>query len=77
MKKKLRSLFRIVFGRTAFVILGLALQMWVFVEAFRILNGHLHYFYILCILLSAAAVIAILNEPLTPALRWPGSSLCW
>lgn len=47
MKKKLRSLFRIVFGRTAFVILGLALQMWVFVEAFRILNGHLHYFYIL------------------------------
>ena len=69
MKKKLRSLFRIVFGRTAFVILGLALQMWVFVEAFRILNGHLHYFYILCILLSAAAVIAILNEPIDSSFK--------
>ena len=46
MKKKLRGLFRIIFGRTAFVMAGLGLQLWVFIAAFKFLNGYLHYFYI-------------------------------
>lgn len=69
MKKKLRSLFRIIFGRTAFVILGLGLQLWVFIAAFQFLDGYLHYFYVLCVLLSALAVIAILNEPIDSSFK--------
>lgn len=69
MKKKLRGLFRIIFGRTAFVMAGLGLQLWVFIAAFKFLNGYLHYFYILCVLLSALAVIAILNEPIDSSFK--------
>ena len=61
MKKKLRGLFRIIFGRTAFVMAGLGLQLWVFIAAFKFLKGYLNYFYIICVLFCCLGVIAILN----------------
>ena len=61
MKKKLRGLFRIIFGRTAFVMAGLGLQLWVFIAAFKFLNWYLQYFYIIFVLFIYLAVIANLN----------------
>ena len=43
-----RSLFRIIFGRTTFVILGLLLQIAFFFSIFRWLGNYIHFVYICC-----------------------------
>ena len=59
--KKLRGLFRIIFGRTAFVVLFMAIQVGILFGAFRWLEEYMHIVYAISILLSAAVIIYIFN----------------
>lgn len=43
--KKLRGLFRIIFGRTAFVVLFMAIQVGILFGAFRWLEEYMHIVY--------------------------------
>lgn len=65
--KKLRGLFRLIFGRTAFVMLSLAVQIGILFSAFRWLD--MHIMYVVFILLSAFAIIYILNEPINASFK--------
>ena len=65
--KKLRGLFRLIFGRTAFVILFLAIQIGILFSAFRWLD--MHTMYVVFILLSAFAIIYIFNEPINSSFK--------
>ena len=76
MMKKLRGLFRIIFGRTAFVILFMAIQLGILFGVFRWLEDYVHIIYVVSILLSAVVII-FSTSPSIPALRWPGSCPCW
>ena len=40
--KKMRGLFRIIFGRTAFVVLFMAIQVGILFGAFRWLEEYMH-----------------------------------
>ena len=64
-----RSLFRIVFGRTTFVILGLLLQIAFFFSIFRWLGNYIHFVYITYVLVSSSVVIAILNRPMDSSFK--------
>ena len=64
MMKKLRGLFRIIFGRTAFVILFMAIQLGILFGVFRWLEDYVHIIYVVSILLSAVVIIYIFNEPI-------------
>lgn len=67
--KKMRGLFRIVFGRTAFVVLSLLLQLGFFFVTFSRLEAHLPIVYAAGIFLSAVAVICIFNEPIDSSFK--------
>lgn len=69
LKRKLRGLFRIIFGRTAFVVLFLLLQIGILFSAFRWLQDYMHIVYILSVLLSAVAIIYIFNEPINSSFK--------
>ena len=75
--KKLRGLFRIIFGRTAFVVLFLAIQIGVIMGAFRWLSDYMHIVYAVSLLLSAVVIIYIFNEPISSSFKMPGSFQCW
>ena len=64
-----RSLFRIIFGRTTFVILGLLLQIAFFFSIFRWLGNYIHFVYITYVLVSSSVVIAILNRPMDSSFK--------
>lgn len=64
-----RSLFRIIFGRTTFVILGLLLQIAFFFSIFRWLGNYIHFVYAVYVLISASIVIAILNRPMDSSFK--------
>ena len=57
--KKMRGLFRIIFGRTAFVVLFMAIQVGILFGAFRWLEEYMHIVYAISILLSAVVIIYI------------------
>lgn len=67
--KKLRGLFRIIFGRTAFVVLFLAIQIGVIMGAFRWLSDYMHIVYAVSLLLSAVVIIYIFNEPISSSFK--------
>ena len=67
--KKLRGLFRIIFGRTAFVVLFMAIQVGILFGAFRWLEEYMHIVYAISILLSAAVIIYIFNEPINSSFK--------
>lgn len=62
MKKKLKGLSRIVFGRTAFVILFLIIQVGILFSTFRWLSQYLVFIYGGFTLLSALVVIYIISN---------------
>lgn len=62
MKKKLRGLLRIIFGRTTYVLLAILLQIaLLFIPLYR-MEEYGVYFYAAFVLIGAVAVIYILNE---------------
>lgn len=67
--KKLRGLFRIIFGRTAFVVLFMAIQIGILFSAFRWLEGYMHIVYAVSLLLSAVVIIYIFNEPINSSFK--------
>lgn len=69
MIRKLRKLFRIIFGRTTFVLLFLALQLAFFFGAFKWLTNYMHLVYAVCLLLSAGVIIYIFNEPMDSSFK--------
>ena len=64
-----RSLFRIIFGRTTFVIVGLLLQIAFFFSIFHWLGNYIHFVYAGYVLVSASVVIAILNKPMDSSFK--------
>lgn len=67
--KKIKVLFRIVFGRTAFVVLFLLLQIGFLFSCFRWLSNYLVYIYGGMLALTALVVIYILNEKSNPSFK--------
>lgn len=67
--KKLKVLFRVVFGRTAFVVLFLLLQIGFLFSCFRWLSSYMVYIYGGMTLLTAIVVIYILNEKANPSFK--------
>lgn len=67
--KKLKSMLRIVFGRTSVVAVSLLLQILVLVNAIRFLSEYSMYFYIGCTFLGALVFIHILNEKSDPSFK--------
>ena len=67
--KKMRGLFRIIFGRTAFVVLFMAIQVGILFGAFRWLEEYMHIVYAISILLSAVVIIYIFNEPINSSFK--------
>lgn len=66
MKKKLKSLVRIIFGRTMVVVLGLAVQVFFIVAAVKLFNDNLWYFSMLSTVLSGIVLIWIVNDKTNP-----------
>lgn len=66
---KLKVLFRIVFGRTTFVLLFLLLQLGFLFSCFRWLGDYMMYIYGAMTILTAFVVIYILNEPSNPSFK--------
>ena len=67
--KRLRKLFRIIFGRTAFVILALLLQIGFLVSLVLRVEDYAHIIYFISVLLSALVVITIFNEPMNSSFK--------
>lgn len=64
--KKLRSLFKIIFGRTMIVVLGLAMQIAVIVVAMKFFSDHFMYFSIVSAILSTIVIVWIINDSTNP-----------
>ena len=76
--KKLRGLFRIIFGRTAFVVLFMAIQVAILFGAFRWLEEYMHIVYAISILFERGSHHLYFSmNPSIPALRWPGLYRFW
>lgn len=69
MKKKLRGLLRIVFGRTAFMLLFLILQLAFFFGIIRWLSEYSLIFYAGVHFLGALTCIYIYNKPENPSFK--------
>lgn len=67
--KRLKLLFRIVFGRTSFVILFLLIQLGILFGCFYWLSSYMVYIYGSFTLLGAAVVIYIMNKPGNPSYK--------
>lgn len=66
MKKKLKSLMRIVFGRTMIVVLGLGLQVYFVVSALLFFSNNLIYFTAASTVLSLVVLVYIINDKTNP-----------
>ncbi|HJC48444.1 MAG TPA: cardiolipin synthase [Candidatus Lachnoclostridium pullistercoris] len=66
MAKKMKGLLRIIFGRTTFAVLALAVQIGVLAWCFLFFMENIVYVFGLYILLSTAVVLYILNKRGTP-----------
>ncbi len=69
MSRKLRGLFRIIFGRTTFVMVGIGLQLAFFVLCAQLVKDYIHALYLFSILLSAVAIIYIMNAPISSSFK--------
>lgn len=67
--KKLKGLFRIIFGRTAFVVLFLLIQIGFLFSCFRWLSNYLVYVYGGMLTLTVVVVVYILNEKSNPSFK--------
>ena len=67
--KWLKRLFRVVFGRTAFVILFLLIQIGILLGCFYWLSNYMIYIYGGFTLLGAIVVIYIMNKPDNPSYK--------
>jgi len=67
--KKIRGMLRIVFGRTAFAVISLMVQLVIFIAGIRFLNQYMIYFYGGFTLLSALVIIYILNKEENPSFK--------
>lgn len=67
--KKLKVLFRIVFGRTAFILLFLLIQLGFLFSCIRWLSGYMVYIYGGMTLLTVLVVVHILNEKANPSFK--------
>lgn len=65
-KRKLKSLVRIIFGRTMVVVLGLALQIFFLVSALNFFYDNYVYFSIASAVLSIIVIIWIINDNTNP-----------
>ncbi len=68
-EKHPRKLFRIIFGRTAFVLLFLTIQILILMKAFTWLKDYRDAVYIVSTLMSAAVIIYIFNEPIDSSFK--------
>ena len=62
MKKKLKGLLRIIFGRTTYVLVSVLIQIGLLFIPLHLMEEYVVYFYAAFVLLGAVAVIYILNE---------------
>ena len=71
-RKKWKKFLRVIFGRTAFVMLFLLIQIMVLFGAFKWLGDHIFFVYGGFTLLSALVVIYIINQRQNPVyqLAW-------
>ncbi len=67
--KKLKLLFRVVFGRTAFVLLFLLIQVGFLFSCIRWLSEYLVYIYGGIVMLTVLVVVHILNEKANPSFK--------
>lgn len=67
--KKCKKLLRIIFGRTAYVVLSLLLQIAVLLAGFRFLSHYMAYFYGGFILLSAFVILYVVNKEENPSFK--------
>ena len=65
-KSKIKSLKRIIFGRTMVVVLGLGLQLYFIISALVFFSDNLVYFTATSYALSLVAMICIINEKTNP-----------
>lgn len=65
-RKKWKKFLRVIFGRTAFVMLFLLIQLVVLFGAFKWLGDHIFFVYGGFTLLSALVVIYIINQRQNP-----------
>ena len=66
MRKKLKGLLRIIFGRTTFAVLALSAQIGILAWCFLFFMENIVYIFGLYILLSAGVVLYILNKRESP-----------
>lgn len=67
--KRMKGLFRIIFGRTAFVVLFLLIQIGFLLSCVRWLSGYLVYVYGGMVVLTVLVVVHILNENVNPSFK--------
>ena len=67
--KKARKLLRIVFGRTAFVVMSLLLQISILLAGFRFLSHYMVYIYGGFTLLSAFVILYVVNKDENPSFK--------
>lgn len=69
MVKKLRGLLRIIFGRTAFVMVFIVIQIAVFFSIVKWLSEYSLYIYVALILLGGVTCIYIINKRENPSFK--------
>ena len=67
--KKARKLLRIIFGRTAFVVMSLLLQISILLAGFRFLSHYMVYIYGGFTLLSAFVILYVINKDENPSFK--------
>ena len=67
--KKARKLLRIIFGRTAFVVMSLLLQVAILLAGFRFLSHYMVYIYGGFTLLSAFVILYVVNKDENPSFK--------
>ena len=64
--KKLKNLFKIIFGRTMVVVAGLAIQIAIIVIGLKFFSDSFAYFSVASVVLSAIVLIWIINDNTNP-----------
>ncbi len=69
MMKKMKGLLRLLFGRTAFVVLSLMIQIGFFFSCIHWLSGYIVYIYGVMTVLTVLVMVHILNEKADPSFK--------
>lgn len=67
--KKIRGMLRIIFGRTAFAVVSIAVQVAILIASFRFLSHYMIYLYGGFTVLSALVIIYIQNKEENPSFK--------